>query len=142
MPKRTRRKGDEPPATKAKTKRTGVFAEDNRGLLLDVVVFVANLFLMRLLTQQFIKLFGEVSAENPLAKLGLCITLIAMWILPAAGAVLKRWRYHLRRDPASKPVYESIPGGCLFNPLFYFCLNLVISAALLTSVRDLLFRKG
>jgi len=141
MPKRTRRGGDEPPATKAKSKRTSVFAEANRGLLLDIVVFVANLFLMRLLTQQFIKLFGEVSAENPLAKLGLSITLIAMWILPAAGAVLKRWRHHLRRDPESKPIYESVPGGCLFNPLFYFCLNLVISAAVLTSVGDLLFGK-
>ncbi len=141
MPKRTRRGGDEPPATKAKSKRTSVFAEANRGLLLDIVVFVANLFLMRLLTQQFIKLFGEVSAENPLAKLGLSITLIAMWILPAAGAVLKRWRHHLRRDPESKPVYESGPGGCLFNPIFYFCLNLVISAAVLTSVGDLLFGK-
>jgi len=140
MPKRTGR-GDEPPATKAKSKRTSVFAEANRGLLLDIVVFVANLFLMRLLTQQFIKLFGEVSAENPLAKLGLSITLIAMWILPAAGAVLKRWRHHLGRDPESKPVYESVPGGCLFNPLFYFCLNLVISAAVLTSVGDLLFGK-
>ena len=141
MPKRTRRGGDEPPATKAKSKRTSVFAEANRGLLLDIVVFVANLFLMRLLTQQFIKLFGEVSAENPLAKLGLSITLLAMWILPAAGAVLKRWRHHLKRDPESKPVYESVPGGCLFNPLFYFCLNLVISAAVLTSVGDLLFGK-
>jgi len=141
MPKRTRRGGDEPPASKAKSKRSSVFAEANRGLLLDIVVFVANLFLMRLLTQQFIKLFGEVSAENPLAKLGLSITLIAMWILPAAGAVLKRWRHHLRRDPESKPVYESVPGGCLFNPLFYFCLNLVISAAVLTSVGDLLFGK-
>jgi hypothetical protein len=141
MPKRIRRGRDEPRATKATTKRAGVFAEDNRGLLLDIVVFIANLFLMRLLTQQFIKLFGEVSAENPVAKLGLSITLAAMWILPAAGAVLKRWRHHLRRDPESKPVYESVPGGCLFNPLFYFCLNLVISAAVLTSVGDLLFGK-
>ena len=142
MPKRTRRGGDEPPATKAKSKRTSVFAEANRGLLLDIVVFVANLFLMRLLTQQFIKLFGEVSAENPLAKLGLSITLIAMWILPAAGAVLKRWRHHLRRDPESKPVYESVPGGCLFNPLFYFCLNLVITSAVLTGLGDVLFGRA
>lgn len=141
MPKRTRRGGDEPPATKATSKRTSVFAEANRGLLLDIVVFVANLFLMRLLTLQFIKLFGEVSAENPLAKLGLSVTLVAMWILPAAGAVLKRWRHHLRRDPESEPVYESVPGGCLFNPLFYFCLNLVIGAAVFAGVGDLLLGK-
>ncbi len=144
MPKRIRRRRDEPPATDATTKHpAGVFAEANRGLLLDIVVFVANLFLMRLLTRQFLNLFGEVSAENPLAKLGLTLTLVAMWFLPAAGAVMKRWHYHQGRKSEVTPVYESIPGGCLFNPLFYFCLNLVISAGVLASLGELLVgRRG
>jgi hypothetical protein len=105
----------------------------NRGLLLDVVVFIANLFLMRLLTGQFINLFSEVSAENPLAQFALTIVLIAMWILPAAGAVLKRWRFQQRRNALTLGNQSSL-AGCLFNPLFYFCLNLVLSAAILTSV--------
>ena len=121
--------------------RTSLFAETNRGLLLDIVVFIANIFLMRLLTRQFIQLFSEVSAENPLAKLGLSLTFLAMWILPAAGAVLKRWHFHQRLKAQGKVVdlEETSVGGCLFNPIFYFCLNLVISSAVLASLGDVLF---
>jgi hypothetical protein len=115
-----------------------LFAETNRGLLLDVVVFIANIFLMRLLTGQFIQLFSEVSAENPLAKLALGLTFLAMWILPAAGAVLKRWHFHQRLKARGKVVdlEETAVGGCLFNPIFYFCLNLVISSAVMASLGD------
>jgi hypothetical protein len=118
--------------------RTNLFAKTNRGLLLDIVVFIANIFLMRLLTQQFINLFSEVSAENPLAKLALGLTFLAMWILPAAGAVLKRWHFHQRLKARGKVVDldETSVGGCLFNPIFYFCLNLVISSAVFASLGD------
>jgi len=115
-----------------------LFATANRGLLLDLIVFIANLFLMRVLTRQFIKLFGEVSAENPLAQFALSLVLIAMWILPAAGAVLKRWRFQQRRNALTLGNQSSL-ASCLFNPLFYFCLNLVISAAILTSVGTWMF---
>lgn len=115
-----------------------LFKTANRGLLLDIVVFIANLFLMRLLTRQFLNLFSEVSAENPLAQLGLTVVLVAMWVLPAAGAVLKRWRFQQRRNAVTLDNQSSL-AGCLFNPLFYFCLNLVISAAILASVGNLLF---
>jgi hypothetical protein len=113
-----------------------LFAKTNRGLLLDIVVFILNIFLMRLLTRQFIDLFSQVSAENPLAKLILGLIFAAMWILPAAGAVLKRWHYHQRRNALTLDSMESNVGGCLFNPLFYFCLNLVISSAVLASLGD------
>jgi hypothetical protein len=120
-----------------------LFAETNRGLLLDIVVFILNIFLMRLLTAQFIDLFGQVSAENPLAKLILGLIFAAMWILPAAGAVLKRWHFHQRREALTLDTMESGLGGCLFNPLFYFCLNLVISSAVLASLGDFFFgRRG
>jgi hypothetical protein len=115
-----------------------IFKITNRGLLLDIVVFIANLFLMRLLTGQFIKLFNEVSAENPLAQFVLTVVLIAMWVLPAAGAVLKRWRFQQRRDAVTMDNHSWL-AGCLFNPLFYFCLNLVISAAIFASAGNLLF---
>lgn len=125
----------------AKRALLNLFAEKNRGLLLDVFVFVANIFLMRFLTGLFIDLFSEVSAENPLAKLALGLTFLAMWILPAAGAVLKRWHFHRRLNAQGKTVEsgETKLAGCLFNPLFYFCLNLVITSAVLTSLGDFLF---
>jgi hypothetical protein len=109
--------------------------------LLDVLVFVANILVMRFLTRLYIDLFSEVSAENPLAKLALGLTFLAMWILPAAGAVLKRWHFHQRLSAQGKTAEsaETGLGGCLFNPLFYFCLNLVITSAVLTGLGDFLF---
>lgn len=108
---------------------------------MDVFVFVANVFLMRLLTGQFIDLFSQVSAENPTAKLALGLTFLAMWILPAAGAVLKRWHFHQRLKVQGKTVEseETKLAGCLFNPLFYFCLNLVITSAVVASLGEFLF---
>jgi len=118
-----------------------LFAKTNRGLLLDIVVFILNIFLMRLLTRQFIELFSQVSDENPEAQLLIGLTLGAMWILPAAGAVLKRWRFHQRRNAPTLESLETTLNGCLFNPIFYFCLNLVISAAVLASLGDFIFGK-
>ena len=118
-----------------------LFAKTNRGLLLDVFVFVMNVFLMRLLTKQFIDLFSHVSADDPTAKLALGLTFLAMWILPAAGAVLKRWHFHqrLKAQGITAESEETKLAGCLFNPLLYFCLNLVITAAVLTSLGEFVF---
>ncbi|HEY8186139.1 MAG TPA: hypothetical protein VIF64_08725 [Pyrinomonadaceae bacterium] len=122
-----------------------LFAKKNRGLLLDVFVFVVNIFLMRLLTRQFIDLFSQVSAENPTAKLALGLTFLAMWILPAAGAVLKRWSFHqrLKAQRITAELEETTLAGCLFNPIFYFCLNLVITAFIVASLGEFAFgRRG
>jgi hypothetical protein len=121
-----------------------LFAKTNRGLLLDVFVFVLNVFLMRLLTGLVMDLFGQVSAEEPLAQLGLGLTFLAMWILPAAGAVLKRWHFHQRLEAEGKTVesWETNSWGCLFNPIFYFCLNLVLTSAVITSLGTFVFGKG
>ena len=112
-----------------------LFTKSNRGLLLDIVIFILNIFLIRLMTQQFIALFSQVSAENPTAKFLLGLIFLAMWILPEAGATLKRWHFHQRR---AAPIKESALAGCLFNPIFFFCLNLVISAFVFASLGDLL----
>ena len=118
-----------------------LFAKTNRGLLLDIFVFVLNVFLMRLLTGLFIDLFLQVSAEDPLPKLALGLTFASMWVLPAAGAVLKRWHFHQRLKAEGKTVdpEETKLAGCLFNPLFYFCLNLVITSAVITSLGEFVF---
>jgi hypothetical protein len=110
---------------------------------LDLVVFVANLFLMRWLTGLFIDLFSQVSAEEPLAKFTLSLTAVSMWILPAAGAVLKRWHFHERlKERARIFDNESTLTGCVFNPIFYFCLNLVLISAILTGLGDFLFGRA
>ena len=130
--------------TTAKRQTTNIFAKTNRGMLLDIVIFVANLLLMRKLTRLFIEVFGEVSAENPLAKLVLGFVCLAMFILPALGAVLKRWHFHQRLKAEGKTVESenTVLSGCLFNPLFYFCLNLVIMSAIITGLGEQLFGKN
>jgi hypothetical protein len=66
-----------------------------------------------------------------------------MWVLPAAGAVMKRWHFHRRLKATGKSVdYEAnLAGlaGCVFNPLFYFCLNLVLVSAILAGLGQFLF---
>lgn len=128
----------------AKFSLANLFALKNRGLLLDVFVFVLNIFLMRLLTRHFINIFAEASADDPIAKIALGLTLLAMWILPPAGAVMKRWHFHqrLKAQGISIEKEETKLAGCLFNPISYFCLNLVITSALLATLGELFFGKG
>ncbi len=122
MPKRTSTRSSDTQRQPAKFSLTNLFARTNRGLLLDVFVFVLNIFLMRFLTHQFINVFNEASADDPIAKLVLGLTLLAMWILPPAGAVMKRWHFHqrLKAQGISIEKEETKLAGCLFNPIFYF----------------------
>jgi len=117
-----------------------IFAKHNRGLLLDVVVFILNIFLMRWLTRYFLDLFALANADDKLAQFTLSSMCLAMWVLPAAGAVLKRWHFHHRLQKEGRKVeWDSKLGGCLFNPIFYFCLNLVLLSAIMAGLGEFLF---
>lgn len=117
-----------------------LLAEENRGVLLDIVVFFLNLLLMQWLTNYVIKLFRLADAGEPLAQFFLSMACVAMWVLPAAGSVLKRWHFHHRLKAQGKSFdLDSSLAGCLFNPIFYFCLNLVLVSAILTGVGGFLF---
>jgi hypothetical protein len=130
------------PKQKPSTERTPIhfsnlFSKANRGLLLDIVVFIANLFLMRSLTSLVVDLFRSASDGEPLAKFTLSLAPLGMWLLPAAGSVLKRWQLHQRLKNVN---FEFIGlSGCLFNPIFYFCLNLVLFAAIMSGLGEFLF---
>lgn len=119
---------------------TALFAEENRGLLLDIVVFFLNLFLMHWLTSYALEIFNYANEGDQLAQFVLLLGCVAMWILPAAGAVLKRWHFH-QRLKADRQTFnlDAKLSGCLFNPLFYFCLNLVLVSAILTGLGEFLF---
>ena len=117
-----------------------ILAEENRGVLLDIVVFFLNLLLMQWLTRYVVELFRLADAGEPLAQFSLSLACVAMWVLPAAGAVLKRWHFHQRLEAQGKSFdLDSKLSGCLFNPIFYFCLNLVLVSAILTGVGSFLF---
>jgi len=109
-------------------------------LLLDLVVFVLNLLLMQRLTGYALELFRYADEGEPLAQFTLLFACVAMWALPAAGAVLKRWHSHRRLQASGKTFdLDSNATGCLFNPLFYFCMNLVLVSAIIAGASQLLF---
>ena len=118
---------------------TSLLAKANRGLLLDLVVFVLNLFLMQRLMGYVVELFRHANAGEPLARYSLLLACLAMWILPPAGAVLKRWHFHQRLKAEGKSVDIDSHLGCLFNPIFYFCLNIVLMSAIVTGLGQFLF---
>ncbi|HEY6804757.1 MAG TPA: hypothetical protein VI306_14380 [Pyrinomonadaceae bacterium] len=120
-----------------------LFAKHNRGLLLDIVVFIANVFLMRLLLMFVLGVFKDANKEEPGAQLLLLLGAIAMWILPPAGAVLKRWHFHRRLAAEHKtlPSADSPLVGCIFNPLIYFSLNILMMSIILAGVGTTLLDK-
>ena len=121
-----------------------LFSEQNRGLLLDIFVFVANILVLHIVSAAVIELARGVSAEDSAAKFLLSLVFLAMWLLPALGAVLKRWHFHQRLKAAGKTFDSEATrlAGCIFNPIFYFCLNLVITSVVLTGLGDAVFGKA
>ena len=117
-----------------------ILAKENRGLLLDIVIFVLNIVLMRWLAGYFLQLIQLANREERLAQFTLSGLCLSMWILPAAGAVMKRWHFHQRLKEEGKTIeWDSGLGGCLFNPIFYFCLNLVLMSAIVAGLGEFLF---
>jgi len=105
-----------------------ILDKSHRGLLLDVVVLGVNLLGVTLLEGFFLGVIRRASANDPTAMSILFGCSLALFVLAPVGATLKRRHYHRRRE--GKPV--DVPGsvaGCLFNPIFYFCLVAVIFAA-------------
>ena len=87
-----------------------------------------------------VELFRHADAGEPLARFVLSLACVAMWILPPAGAVLKRWHFHQRLKAEGQSLDTNTNlGGCLFNPIFYFCLNLVLVSAILVGMGEFLF---
>lgn len=99
--------------------------EENTGVLLDITVFAANLLAMDPLVRGFVALVRRADAGDPAAMSWLAAFAVALFVLQPAGAVLKRWHFH-RRAGRAGDVLETTAGGCLFNPIFHFCLQAVV----------------
>ena len=131
-----------------------ITAEANRGGLLDVVVFVINLTLMNLLMRLSLDLFRLAGEGDAFAALALALCSGGMFVLPAVGAVLKRWHFHRRLSARPTPEREAtklpfdpldlksnVAAGCLLNPIFYFVLSIFLSAVVMSFVTPLVFGK-
>jgi hypothetical protein len=102
-----------------------LFKWENRGLLLDITVFLANLLLMWLLTPMFLVLLRRAGDEDPIALFVTFLLLAGIFVFPPAGAILTRYRYHRKKRGDAETLI-----GCLCNPIMYFCLQVVIISAL------------
>jgi hypothetical protein len=135
-------------------KARAITAETNRGSLLDVVVFVINLALMNLLTRYALDLFRLAGEGDAFAEFALLLCSGGMFVLPAAGAVLKRWHFHRRLsarpkregEAAKRPLdllelKSNVAAGCLFNPIFYLVLSIVLSSAVMSLMTSLILGK-
>jgi hypothetical protein len=113
----------------------------NRGLLLDIVVCLLNLFLMRMLLVRFLDLTKATFNGDQAAGFTVFLFCLMLFILLPIGAVLKRRPYHQRLALAGNEDYKSdeIPGGCLFNPIIFLALNLVLMCVLWAFVVQYLY---
>ena len=104
-----------------------ILKRTNRGILLDVVVFLVNVFLMRMLTTRFVGTVQAAYADDGFALIVIFLFFVSLMVLAPIGAVLKRWHFHARlvQSPDSKPIE---PNGCLFSPILYYSLMVVIFA--------------
>ena len=113
-----------------------ITARASRGMILDVVVFVVNVALMNLLTGRFFALVRLANGGDAFARLALFLFALGMLVLPAAGAVLKRWHFHRRGGRGGEDAHFS---GCL--PIFNFVLSLMLSFGVMYYLQKLLFGK-
>lgn len=118
-----------------------IFLRSNRGLLLDIVVFVLNLFLMRFLLGRFMYFFRSAFNGELTSEVVILVFSLALFILPPLGAILKRWPFHHRLQIAGKDFdrTETFVGGCLFNPILYLSLNLVVFCVINAFAIQILF---
>jgi hypothetical protein len=100
--------------------------------LLDITIFLINLFLMRTMLKHFVDLLRGASEGEGFAQFAVFLLVVGIFVLPPLGATIKRWHYHrrLRLRGMKGPRDEDLAIGCLFNPIFYFCLNVVIFATI------------
>jgi hypothetical protein len=111
----------------------------NRGLLLDLVVLGVNLIGVTLLQGFFLDLLRQAAGNDPGAMAILFGGSVALFVLAPLGATLKRWHYHQRLGGRKVGDFSDRLGGCLFNPIFYFCLAAVIFATVNSFVMQKVF---
>jgi hypothetical protein len=94
----------------------------SRGWILDIFVFIVNLFLMRLLVEYFLDVVYAAKKGDSLSVFTITVFLASLLVLAPVGSFLSRWHFNERRES----VGANSAGGCLFNPLIYFGVVVII----------------
>jgi hypothetical protein len=110
----------------------------NRGILLDIVVFVVNLVLMTILTRLSRNLVDEAERDN-LAKAAVGLFFAGLFFLQPLGPVFKRWSFHQQHK-----FDTDSPAGCLLAGLmfFYLIMMLLISSTATIILTEVFFEPG
>jgi hypothetical protein len=102
----------------------------HRGHVLDVLVFLANLFLFGIVARWLGKLGAGFTANEDKAARQLAFIILAAFISFTVGAILKRAPLHTRRKTLPSPGYA----GCLFLGWISLSLSLSIFGAAVVAV--------
>jgi hypothetical protein len=105
--------------------RIRLLAPQNRGNLLDIVVFVFNLSLLWIVTRLSQNLVRQAETDR-LAMLAVSLFFAGLLVLQPLGPILKRWSFHQRNVEGSS---AGVAAGCLitFYIFPYIVIMLIIS---------------
>ena len=98
-----------------------VTAPNNRGILLDLVVFVVNLLLVRALAVVGNKLV-HAAVEDAGAKLAIGLFFAGLVLIQPVGPFLKRWSFHQRHTFSA----DSWAGCLVFWFMFVYLVMMMI----------------
>ncbi len=115
-----------------------VFAERNRGILLDIVAFLISLILMHILTTFTQRLVREAE-QDVFAKLAIGLFFAGVFFLQPLGPIMKRWSFHQRFKFNS-----SSASGCLLSWFMcvYLVMMLLLSGAATIILTEVFFERG
>ncbi len=115
-----------------------IFAPENRGILLDLFVFVINISLMVVITRLSKDLIIRAE-EDYSAKALIGLYFAGLFFLQPVGPVLKRWSFHRE----TKFDRESA-AGCFLLPMmfFYLVMMVLISGTASIILTEVVFEPG
>lgn len=110
----------------------------NRGILLDVVVFLISVLLMHVLTV-ISRDLARQAEEDVNAKFLVGLFFAGVFFLQPLGPILKRWSFHQRFD-----FENNSPAGCLLIGLmwFYVVLMVLLSGTATIILTEVMFERG
>jgi hypothetical protein len=110
----------------------------NRGILLDIVVFLINLVLMSIITKLSLNLVRQAEQDR-LATIAIGLFFGGLFFLQPLGPILKRWSFHQR----FKFDTNSSAGCLLFWFMwFYIIMMLLLSGTATIILTGVLFDRG
>ena len=101
-----------------------LFAYRNRGLLLDLTIFLFQLLLLRTLTNLSLD-FVHQAQENSFAETIIGLFLVALFFLQVLGPILRRWSFH-QHFPSFEEKVGALTGLFLSFYRFFYIGSMAI----------------